>query len=311
MPSFGLPSAPGAPVLNAARAEASRRNGAKSCGPKTPEGKARSAQNALRHGMRAQKHIVLPSEDAAAFKALEAALIEELAPDGALQSALARRVVSAVWRLERGERLEADLFAENQLAGWSLGHALIRDCNGGARSFDTLLRYRGGTLAELWRALRTLKALQAEQAERPAPALAPERCLLPEPHETPIEPEARGNPREIVSVPAGGEVVAAVAPTLPEEPSANRGKPIEPEARGNPHEIAPAPAAQAGRGAHDDPGSDRRRKNASQCVTHASPPADSALRREAPDADRPAATTTAAVGLDLGPRSRAGAGGRT
>jgi hypothetical protein len=81
-------------------------------------------------GFRAQKHTVLPSEDAAAFKALEAALIEELAPEGALQSALAQRVVSAVWRLERGERLEADLLAENQLAGWSLGHALIRDGNG-------------------------------------------------------------------------------------------------------------------------------------------------------------------------------------
>jgi hypothetical protein len=47
-----------------------------------------------------------------------------------------------------------------------LGHALIRDCNGGARSFDTLLRYRGGALAELWRALRTLKALQAERAAK-------------------------------------------------------------------------------------------------------------------------------------------------
>ena len=73
MPSFGLPSA---------RAEASRRNGAKSNGPKTPEGKARSAQNALKHGFRAQKYIVLPCEDAAAFEALEAALMEELAPEG-------------------------------------------------------------------------------------------------------------------------------------------------------------------------------------------------------------------------------------
>jgi hypothetical protein len=58
MPNFGLPSA---------RAEASRRNGAKSCGPKTPKGKARSAQNALKHGFRAQKHVVLPDEDGAAF----------------------------------------------------------------------------------------------------------------------------------------------------------------------------------------------------------------------------------------------------
>ena len=69
-----------------ARAEASRQNGAKSRGPKTAEGRARSAQNALKHGMRAQKHLVLPDEDAAEFDALEAALVEELAPVGALQA---------------------------------------------------------------------------------------------------------------------------------------------------------------------------------------------------------------------------------
>ncbi len=102
MPNFGLSSA---------RAEASRRNGAKSRGPTTPEGKARSAQNALKHGLRAQKYVVLPDEDAAAFDALETALMEELAPEGALQTVLARRVVAASWRLERAERLEAELFA--------------------------------------------------------------------------------------------------------------------------------------------------------------------------------------------------------
>jgi hypothetical protein len=61
------------------------KNGAKSKGPKTPAGKARSAQNALKHGMRAQKYLVLPDEDVAEFAGLEASLIEELAPVGALQ----------------------------------------------------------------------------------------------------------------------------------------------------------------------------------------------------------------------------------
>ena len=73
------------PVSNA-RAEASRKNGARSRGPRTLQCKARSSQHALKHGLRAQKYVVLPDEDAGEFKALEAALIAELAPVGALQS---------------------------------------------------------------------------------------------------------------------------------------------------------------------------------------------------------------------------------
>jgi hypothetical protein len=154
-----------------ARAEASRRNGAKSRGPKTPEGKARSAQNALKHGMRAQKYVVLPEEDADQFAGLEAALVEELAPVGALQTVLARRVAVAAWRLARADRIETELFAERHIPDGGLGLALIRDGNG-TRSFETLLRYRGAAMAEFWRALRTLKALQAEQALETGPALA-------------------------------------------------------------------------------------------------------------------------------------------
>jgi hypothetical protein len=149
--------------MSSARAEASRRNGAKSRGPRTPEGKARSAQNALRHGMRAEKHLVLPDEDAAEFADLEAAMVEELAPVGVLQHVLARRVAIAAWRLARADRIETELFEERRFADGGLGLALIRDGNG-TRSFETLLRYRGAAMAEFWRALKTLKALQAEQA---------------------------------------------------------------------------------------------------------------------------------------------------
>ena len=164
-------AAPGAavPVSNA-RAEASRRNGAKSRGPKTPAGKARSAQNALRHGMRALRYVVLPDEDGVAFQALEAALMDELAPVGTLQVVLARRVAMAAWRLARADRMEVELFEERRWENAGVGMALIRDGNG-TRSFETLMRYRGAAMAEFWRALKTLKALQAEQAavlERPA-----------------------------------------------------------------------------------------------------------------------------------------------
>jgi hypothetical protein len=78
-----------------ARALASRPNGAKSHGPKTAAGKARSARNALKHGLCAKTLLVLAEEDAAPFRALERALLVELTPVGALQAVLAQRVVSA------------------------------------------------------------------------------------------------------------------------------------------------------------------------------------------------------------------------
>ena len=151
MSSAGAAPRAAVPISNA-RAEASRRNGAKSQGPKTAEGKARSARNALKHGLRAQKYVVLPEEDAEEFAGLEAALTLELAPVGALQMVLARRVAVAAWRLARADRIETELFAERRYADGGLGLALIRDGNG-TRSFETLLRYRGAAMAEFWRAL--------------------------------------------------------------------------------------------------------------------------------------------------------------
>jgi hypothetical protein len=189
-------AAPRAAVsVSNARAEASRRNGAKSRGPKTLEGKTRSSQNALKHGMRAQKYVVLPEEDAVEFTELQAAMIEELAPVGALQTVLARRVAVAAWRLARADRIEVELFARRSWgADANPGIALIRDGNG-SRSFETLLRYRGAAMAEFWRALRTLKALQAEQAAANEPALETRpleaRPVVVQPKALPTRPAAR------------------------------------------------------------------------------------------------------------------------
>jgi len=226
-------AAPRAAVsVSKARAEASRRNGAKSRGPKSPEGKARSAQNALKHGMRAQKYVVLPDEDPDEFAGLEAAMIEELAPVGALQTVLVRRVAVAAWRLARADRIEADLFEERGYGAAGPGLSLIRDGNG-TRSFETLLRYRGAAMAEFWRALRTLKALQAEQAaaqaigahvlEAPTERPAPRPPLVHRPQ--PDEPE-RAAARLQYLMPGqplpGRTLHEPAAPWTPKEPEPRR-----------------------------------------------------------------------------------------
>jgi hypothetical protein len=232
-------AAPRATVsMSNARAEASRRNGAKSRGPKTPDGKARSAQNALKHGMRAQKYVVLPDEDAVEFAALQTALFAELAPEGPLQLVLARRVAIAAWGLARADRMEVELFEQRRWNDGGVGIALIRDGNG-TRSFETLLRYRGAAIAEFMRALRTLKALQAEQAAgaqvlaMPAKQPRAPARLASRPAGTailePKEPERLPRPRlkyALPDSPAPGRTLhEPAAPWLPNEPDQ---RPTEP-----------------------------------------------------------------------------------
>jgi hypothetical protein len=260
MSSAGAAPRAAVPISNA-RAEASRKNGAKSRGPKTPEGKARSAQNALKHGLRAQKYVVLPEEDADEFAELEAAMIEELAPVGALQTVLARRVAVAAWRLARADRIEVELFARRSWgADANPGIAMIRDGNG-SRSFETLLRYRGAAMAEFWRALKTLKALQAEQAAANEPALAahsleanpkPPAARPPLVHRPrPDEPERDAARRlEYVSTepPARGRTLHEPAASwLPKEPETG---PVQRGSRLNdlPIETAPEPTLSSSRG---------------------------------------------------------------
>lgn len=215
-----------------ARAEASRRNGATSRGPKTEDGKARSSRNALRHGLRAQRFVVLPDEDARAYAAHEQALMDELAPDGAFQTLLARRVAAAAWRLSRADRVEVELFEHQRRGRGDLGEALIRDGHG-ARALQTLLRYRGGAQAELWRALHALKALQAEAAQAEAGA---QGCATDAPA---IEPSAAP---AVEAAPAPDERRRTATADVPNEPEA----PAEPERRDRGAAAGPAaPAAGA------------------------------------------------------------------
>ena len=93
-----------------AQIEASRRNGARSHGPVTTEGKARSSRNALKHGLCAMRHLVLEDEVPDDLEALIAHLTEEVGAVTEIEARLARRLAIAFWKGERAERIEIALF---------------------------------------------------------------------------------------------------------------------------------------------------------------------------------------------------------
>lgn len=92
------------------KADISRRNAALSTGPRTPEGKAASSMNALKHGLTAET-LVLPSENPENFLAFAEDLLAALVPVGALEEILAERVIMNAWRLRRALRAEVEVYA--------------------------------------------------------------------------------------------------------------------------------------------------------------------------------------------------------
>ena len=90
--------------------EANRNNALLSTGAKTPEGRKRSSMNALRHGLTGQV-TTMTDEDRAAHEKFSNALIQDLAPKGAMETQLAQRVATDSWRLNRISAVEDNLFA--------------------------------------------------------------------------------------------------------------------------------------------------------------------------------------------------------
>jgi hypothetical protein len=88
---------------------ANRRNALRSAGPRTEDGRASSARNALVHGLRAEK-VLARDEDEAAFVALREELAARWSPEGELETALVERMTSFVWRMRRAAEMEGRAF---------------------------------------------------------------------------------------------------------------------------------------------------------------------------------------------------------
>jgi hypothetical protein len=89
--------------------EANRRNARLSTGPVTEEGKRRSRQNAIRHGLTAET-VIDAFEDADDYAAFEMAVTADYDAQSAVERELVLRLASLLWRLRRATAIESGLF---------------------------------------------------------------------------------------------------------------------------------------------------------------------------------------------------------
>jgi hypothetical protein len=237
---------------------ANRRNAKKSTGPKTVEGKARSAENRMTHGL-CSRQVLLKEEDPELFRQVWLGVLEELRPQGELETYLACRVAANIWRMNRVARIEAQLFNDAPIRALGeeigIGRVFRAESAHGGNPFDKLCRYETAIDRGIHRALKELRALQA----------------------------ARGAQEERI----GEEVGEALYGRAMEEARLQRGAPSAPAKGGFPNEpnAASGQAGQAatGDGAPPGPNGNRRGNGAGQ----GSPPSARAGRAAASTAPAP------------------------
>ncbi len=89
--------------------EANHRNAGLSTGPVTEEGKRRSRQNAVRHGLTAET-VIDALEDAEDYAAFEMAVTADYDAQSAVERQLILRLAGLLWRLRRATAIESGLF---------------------------------------------------------------------------------------------------------------------------------------------------------------------------------------------------------
>ena len=146
--------------------EANRHNATKSTGPKTPQGKAVVALNAMQHAL-LSREAVIEGESEAELVDLGKRLRRQLAPVGELELLLVDRIVAAAWRLRRAIALETMLFDTER--GDSSAYYGALAYKNDQNKLQLLSRYELTLERSLYKALHELQRLQAERQGMPVP----------------------------------------------------------------------------------------------------------------------------------------------
>ena len=257
--------------------DANRANAARSTGPRTPEGKHRSSQNARKHGFTASTFAVVRLEDVQEVASLKEDLIDLYHPVNSQELFALERAALAQQSILRGARLEAGFFTtclnesfdptmadqsafirnlvdrnseitDAQTDNYLLGagfYRLTRQSNG----FSLLLRYQAQAERQYRRAIEEFDRLKALREELPIEPVCEAQPEQTEPLNTveqtnPSSPENPDPPPTSPAPVAGLNLEPAGDSGIPEVPPTKA--PSSQGANAQPA-VARVPAVEAGR----------------------------------------------------------------
>jgi hypothetical protein len=154
---------------------ANRANAAKSTGPRSETGKARSRQNAISHGFTAQM-LIVDGEKASHYAALLRDLHQEFDPQGGVEREYVGQLANLAWRLRRipafeaamlgrlGSQVDLKAYAEEFHATVHIGFAMERALESGL--LDKLSRYEVYLMRQFRRTRVDLENAQALRLAR-------------------------------------------------------------------------------------------------------------------------------------------------
>ena len=179
-------------------------NGALSHGPTSPEGKARSARNAEKHGIYSSA-VLLHHESKEAFDLLQAGYYQRFHPASQPETDLVDQMVAATWRLRRITAVESaaiDHAMEAQRSSLDGTYKVLDPETRTHLAFEKLhldsgamaayQRFQAAQIRQYDRAFRNLRTLQARgEAEHEVmnSRTEPNKMILPETSLIPTKPD--------------------------------------------------------------------------------------------------------------------------
>jgi len=142
---------------SAQRAQQNRTNAQNSTGPRTEEGKQRSSQNAIKHGLTGQA-VLLLSEDAAAYESHLQKYLHDYQPKGIQEEDLVRSIAAVAWRLNRLLGIESKVLSQDT--------STADDVYQQTRALSNLSLYEHRLARQAERSRKELKELQSDRRNR-------------------------------------------------------------------------------------------------------------------------------------------------